>query len=150
MKVGILGFAHAHVNAYCTQWRQRGELAVEPTAGWDRDDVRLDRAVEQHGVEPYASAKELLAGDVEAVVVASETSLHAELVGQAAAGKAVILQKPMDLTLEDADRITAAVDAAAVPFIMAWQMRVDPENLQIKALLDAGALGRIYQIRRRH
>ena len=33
---------------------------------------------------------------------------------------------------------------------MAWQMRVDPENLQIKALLDAGALGRIYQIRRRH
>ena len=151
MKVGILGFAHAHVNAYCTQWRQRGELAVEPTAGWDRDDARLDRAVEPHGVEPYASAEELLAGDVEAVVVASETSLHAELVGQAAAaGKAVILQKPMALTLEDADRITAAVDAAAVPFTMAWQMRVDPENLQIKALLDAGALGRIYQIRRRH
>ena len=71
MKVGILGFAHAHVNAYCTQWRQRGELAVEPTAGWDRDDARLDRAVEQHGVEPCASAEELLAGDVEAVVVAS-------------------------------------------------------------------------------
>ena len=47
MKVGILGFAHAHVNAYCTQWRQRGELAVEPTAGWDRDDARLDRAVEE-------------------------------------------------------------------------------------------------------
>ena len=37
-----------------------------------------------------------------------------------------------------------------MPFTMAWQMRVDPENLQIKALLDAGALGRIYQIRRRH
>ena len=126
-------------------------MAVEPTAGWDRDNARLDRAVSQHGVEPYASAEELLAGDVEAVVVASETSLHAELVGQAAAaGKAVILQKPMALTLEDADRITAAVDAAAVPFTMAWQMRVDPENLRIKALLDAGALGRIYQILRRH
>ena len=152
MKIGILGFAHAHVNSYCAQWNQRADLDIQPAAGWDHDAERLAQAVERHGVESYESPAQLLArGEIAAVVVAAETSMHADLVEQsAAAGKAIVLQKPMALTLEEADRIAAAVDAAQVPFTMAWQMRVDPENLQIRELINFGALGRIYQIRRRH
>ena len=37
-----------------------------------------------------------------------------------------------------------------MPFTLAWQMRVDPHNLQIKSLLDGGQFGRLFMMRRRH
>jgi len=152
VKIGILGFAHGHVNTYCSQWRNESSLGIQVVAGWDHDTERLNLAEEQHGIQPCASVSELLdREDLSAVVVSAETSMHADLVEQAAsAGKAIILQKPMALTLAEADRIVAAVDNAQVPFSLAWQMRVDPENLKIRSLIEDGTLGRIYQIRRRH
>jgi predicted dehydrogenase len=42
------------------------------------------------------------------------------------------------------------VTAAGVPFTMAWQMRVDPHNLQARELVASGALGRVFMVRRRH
>ena len=88
---------------------------------------------------------------MQAVVIAAETSLHAELVEQAAAaGKMIALQKPMALTLPQADRIVAAVERHGVPFTLAWQMRVDPQNIEIKELLESGELGKIFMVRRRH
>jgi predicted dehydrogenase len=37
-----------------------------------------------------------------------------------------------------------------VPFTMAWQMRADPHNLQMKSLLDSGQFGKVFMVRRRH
>lgn len=152
VNVGILGFAHGHVHSYCARWREQPELGVRVTAGWDHDATRAAEAGTNNGLEIAPSAAALLARpDVDAVVVASETSFHCELVEQAAAaGKAIVLQKPLALTLEQADRIVTAVQRAGVPFTLAWQMRVDPHNLQIKALLEEGTFGRLYLLRRRH
>ena len=142
IRIGILGFAHAHVNMYCAEWRKTG--AVQLVAGWDHDAERAGKS----GIEVAGSAAEVLKR-VDAVIIAAETSRHADLVEQAAiAGKAIILQKPIALTLADADRIVAA--AKKVPFTLAWQMRVDPHNLQIKSLLASGEFGRVFMIRRRH
>ncbi len=140
INVGILGFAHGHVNAYCAQWRLHPEWGINATAGWDNDAVRLAKAVEDHGVQAYADVQALLQNDtIQAVVVSAETSLHADLVEKAAAaGKAVILQKPMALTMQEADRIVTAVEKSGVPFTMAWQMRVDPQNNEIKTLMTFG------------
>jgi len=151
MKIGILGFAHGHVNAYCLRWTNEPELDIQVVAGWDHDGDRLERAVNDHGATPCESTEALLASDIDAVVIASETSYHADLVEQAAAaGKAIVLQKPIGLTLDDADRIVDAVNHTGVRFTLAWQMRVDPQNLEMKALIDSGTLGRIFQVRRRH
>lgn len=150
--VGVLGFAHGHVNAYCSVWRKDETLGVRVLAGWDHDPARAGKAGEAHGVALAESPGELLARrDIAAVVIAAETSMHAELVEQAAeAGKAIILQKPLALTIEHANRIVAAVARAAVPFTIAWQMRVDPQNLRMKELIDGGVLGRLFMVRRRH
>jgi predicted dehydrogenase len=152
MNVGILGFAHGHVNAYCTRWRDTPSMGVRVTAGWDRDANRARAAAEAHGVELAPSAQALLARrDVDAVVIAAESLYHAELVeAAAAAGKAIILQKPIALTLEQADRIVAAVERSGVPFTLAWQMRVDPHNLRMRDLLAGGRFGRLFMLRRRH
>ena len=140
------------MNSYCNRWREHPEMGVNVIAGWDHDAARLEQAVANHGVQPYADVDALLANDdVQAVIVAAETSLHADLVEKAAdAGKAIVLQKPMALTLPEADRIVEAVERNGVPFTMAWQMRVDPQNLKIKALMESGELGRTFMVRRRH
>lgn len=152
VNVGILGFAHGHVNAYCARWRENPALGVRVVAGWDHDAGRAAAAAGSFGIETCDSAAALLRRpDVQAVVIAAETSLHAELVEAAAeAGKAVVLQKPVALTLEQADRIAGAVARARVPFTLAWQMRVDRHNLKMKELLAGGKFGRVFMVRRRH
>jgi predicted dehydrogenase len=56
----------------------------------------------------------------------------------------------MALTLEQVERIVNAVERASVPFTMAWQMRVDPQNREMKRLLHDGTFGKIFMVRRRH
>jgi len=152
VRVGILGFAHGHVGMYCAKWREHPEFGVRVVAGWDHDTARAAENCKKHGLEAAPAAEALLGRrDISAVVITAETSLHAELVEQAAAaGKAIVLQKPIALTLEEAGRIVAAVKRAGVPFTLAWQMRVDPHNLQIKSLLAGGQFGRVFMLRRRH
>jgi len=151
MDIGILGLAHGHVNAYCQRWTHEPDLDIRVAAAWDHDASRLAQAAESNSLAPCVSADELLAQNIEAVVIAAETLYHADLAVQAAeAGKAIVLQKPIALTLADADRIVDAVNRTGVSFSMAWQMRVDPQNLQMKRLVDDGTLGRIFQVRRRH
>ena len=150
--VGILGFAHGHVNLYCTAWKKDEAFGVRVLAGWDHDEARAKTARENHGIELASSQGDLLKRqDISAVVIAAETSMHADLVEQAAAaGKAIVLQKPMAVTIEQADRIVAAVSRSGVPFTMAWQMRVDPQNAKMKELARGGTLGRLFMVRRRH
>lgn len=149
-RIGILGFAHSHVGTYCAEWRKLGDVAL--VAGWDHDARRATTARDQFKLELEDSPAALLARqDVAAVVIGAETSRHADLVEQAAAaGKAIVLQKPISLTLRDADRIVAAVKNAGSRFTLAWQMRVDPQNLRMKELVRSGSLGRILMVRRRH
>ena len=150
--VGILGFAHGHVGSYCAQWQQKPDLGVRAVAGWDHDPVRLAASAEKHALAPARTAQALLdRPEVQAVVIGAETALHAELVEQAAAaGKTIILQKPIALTMDEADRIVCAVERTGVALTMAWQMRIDPQNLQIRQLLQERTLGRLFMVRRRH
>lgn len=150
--VGILGFAHGHVGMYCTRWKQQPEMGVTVVAGWDHDAARADANCANFGIEKSESVEALLGRpDVDAVVIAAETSMHADLVEQAAeAGKAIVVQKPLALTMEQADRIVDVVSRTGVPFTLAWQMRVERYNVQAKALLESGEFGRVFQVRRRH
>ena len=152
IRVGILGFAHGHVGMYCARWQEQPELGVRVVAGWDHDADRAAAAAKSFSAAVEPSAGALLARhDVNAVVIGAETSLHATLVEQAAAaGKAIVLQKPLALTLEEANRIVAAVRRAGVPFSMAWQMRTDPQNLKMRELLASGQFGKVFMARRRH
>lgn len=150
--VGILGYAHGHVGAYIAQWREHPEWGVSVVAAWDHDADRLQKNASPLGIRQYQTPGELLADPaVQAVVIASETSRHADLAElAAAAGKAVIVQKPLALTLPQADRIVEAVRRARVPFTVAWQMRTDPQNLKMKELLASGEFGKVFMVRRRH
>jgi len=152
INLGILGLAHGHVGVYCDQWRRHFSHEINLVGAWDHDAARLAVAKGKYRFDVYADKRELLARpDLDAIVIGAETSLHADLIEAAAAArKKIILQKPLCLTLEEADRIVTAVERAGVPFTLAWQMRVDPQNLEMKQLIQSGAVGRVYMVRRRH
>jgi len=148
--LALLSFAHGHQNAWCRS------LQADPRArvicAWDDDVGRGRAAADALGVpfEPDL-ARVLGRSDVDAVTICSENHAHADLaVAAAGAGKHVMMQKPMATTLADCDRIVAAVERAGVGYMQSYNLRFDPVHVRIKELVDAGALGRVNVVRRRH
>src|SRR5438105_4358935 len=121
-------------------------------AAWDDNSERGARQAEKFGMAFTPHLEDLLGNsEIQAVIVASETNRHAGLcVAAAEAGKAILLQKPMATTLADCDRIIAAVERSGVHFQMAFQMRCDPVNQRMAAMVRTGALGKVGTVRRRH
>ncbi|HSH79577.1 MAG TPA: Gfo/Idh/MocA family oxidoreductase [Herpetosiphonaceae bacterium] len=150
IRLGVVSFAHGHVNAYIETIAAFPDARI--VAGWDADADRGASQCAKFGLqfEPDLD-RLLLRPDIDAVFVTSPTDQHAaHVVAAAEAGKHILLQKPMALTLEDCDAIIAAVHEYGVKFSMCYQMRADPVNQKIKELLDEGALGNIAIVRRRH
>lgn len=150
IRLGVVGFAHSHVNMYIETIAGFEDAAV--VAGWDDDHRRGQDQCAKYGLawEPELAGL-LRRDDLDAVFVTSPTNQHAQhAVAAAEAGLGVLLQKPMALTLPDCDEIIAALQRTGVPFSMCYQMRADPVNRRIKSLLDEGAVGNIAVVRRRH
>jgi myo-inositol 2-dehydrogenase/D-chiro-inositol 1-dehydrogenase len=79
---------------------------------------------------------------IAAVVIASSTDTHADLIQRAAAaGKAIFCEKPVDLDLERARACAAAVTSASIPCLIGFQRRYDPTFAALKRRLDAGEIG---------
>lgn len=91
----------------------------------------------------YSSATTLLADpEVTAVVIAAPAGLHAELVTSAAgAGKAIFCEKPMALTLADADRAIEAARNANVPLQVGFNRRFAKDFRDARDAVSAGVAG---------
>ena len=150
LNIGVISFAHGHVNAYCNQMKNRDDVRL--VAAWDDHPERGPQTAERFGMEYTPHVEDVLGrSDIDAVMIGTETNKHADYcVAAAEAGKNILLQKPMALSLEDCDRIIEAVDRTGVHFQMAFQMRCDPVNQQMKQLVADGTLGKIGTLRRRH
>ena len=82
--------------------------------------------------------------DVDVVCVCVPSGLHAEVgVRAARAGKHLVVEKPIDVTLAAADRLIEAARAAGVTLTVISQHRFDPGLIELKRLLGDGALGRL-------
>lgn len=98
-----------------------------------------------HGCAAEESLDALLARpDVDVLCVCTPSGLHADIgVRAAKAGKHLIIEKPVDVTLEAADRLIDAVREAGVAMTVISQHRFDPGVVELKRLIDDGALGRL-------
>jgi UDP-N-acetyl-2-amino-2-deoxyglucuronate dehydrogenase len=82
--------------------------------------------------------------DVEVACVCVPSGLHAAIGVQVAkAGKHLVVEKPIDVSLDAADRLIDAARAAGVALTVISQHRFDPGLVELKRLLDDGALGRL-------
>ena len=82
--------------------------------------------------------------DVDVVCVCVPSGLHAEVgVRAARAGKHLVVEKPIDVTLAAADRLIEVARAAGIALTVISQHRFDPGLIELKRLLGDGALGRL-------
>src|SRR4030095_5093896 len=99
--IGIVSFAHGHVNAYAHQIKTFEDAQL--VACWDDDEERGKQNAEAFGIPITPHLEDLLSPPASAgVIIASETNRHADLcLAAMEAGKSVLLQKPMAITLAD-------------------------------------------------
>ena len=82
--------------------------------------------------------------DVDVVSICVPSGLHAEVgVRAAEAGKHVVVEKPIDVTLEAADRLIAACRDHGVALTVISQHRFGPDVRRLRELIDTGRLGRL-------
>jgi myo-inositol 2-dehydrogenase/D-chiro-inositol 1-dehydrogenase len=123
-----------------------GNLVLQPGARLKYvSDVNLQAAQElaaQHGAQVADIDSVLADPGIGAVLIASSTDTHAELIMRAAAaGKAIFCEKPVDLTLERAKACARAVADAGVTCMIGFQRRFDPTFHALKTRLAAGEIG---------
>ena len=104
----------------------------------------------RHGIpKAYADYREMLRDrDIEMVSITAPNRLHAQLTIDAArAGKHVICEKPLCITLEEADAMIDACAKAGVLLLYAEELFFAPKYVKAKQMADEGAFGRIHLVK---
>ena len=142
--VGCGGIAQAH-------WRgiQAHVPQLVVTAVVDTDPARVTAMAEQTGGQPFTSlASALEQGDFAAVDIMLPHNQYEEAALRSfAAGKHVLLEKPMAPTLASCDRILTAAQQAGTVFMVAEQAHYWPDARKVQQLIQAGAIGEIITAR---
>ena len=136
--VGIIGQGHA-------QRLTAEDSPADLIAVADQNPEAAQKIAAEHGVEAAADVTALLArADLDAVIIAVPSGLHAEVAIQALdADKHVFLEKPIEVTVAAADRIRAAEQRSGKVLTIASQRRFAAENQFLKQIIEEGRLGRI-------
>ena len=115
------------------------------TAVCDSVPERARALATKYGVDAETDLKALLArDDVDAVTIATPSGLHADIAVPAAkAGKHVLCEKPLEVTVERVQSIIDACDEAGVVLASVFQSRMSNNVRQIRETLDAGRFGRL-------
>ena len=128
-----------------------GNLAANPGARLlhvvDVNVAAAAALAQQHGAQVSDTATALADPKVGAVIIASSTDTHADLVIAAArAGKAIFCEKPIDLSLARVDACLAAVQQAGVPMLVGFNRRFDPDFAELHRRITMGAIGQVEQV----
>jgi predicted dehydrogenase len=140
--VGIIGSQFiSTIHAEGLRSSAQAEMVAVASAHADRARAFADRfGIPRH----FDDYRRLLAlPEVDMVVIGAPNDLHCAMtVDAAAAGKHVVVEKPLCLNLEEAARMIAACQDARVKLMYAEELCFAPKYVRLKQLLDSGALGR--------
>ncbi|QPC86173.1 inositol 2-dehydrogenase [Mesorhizobium sp. NBSH29] len=92
-----------------------------------------------------ASVEEVIAAkDVDAILIATPTDTHADLIEQAArAGKMILCEKPVSLSVERIEQCLKVVEQAGVPLMIGFHRRYDPHYSVLERRLREGEIGEV-------
>ena len=145
LRIGVAGLGRAFsvmLPTFAADPRVALVAAADP-----RTEAR-ERFAADFGGKTYPSVEELCADPtVEVVYVATPHQFHAANATVAAAhGKHLLVEKPLALTLEDCDAITAAANRAGVQLVVGHSHSFDAPILRLRALIASGAFGPVRMI----
>ena len=136
-RIGVIGtgaIARIHLDA----WQR---IPVDLVGYFDIDRTAAEKAAAIYGGSVYDRLEDLLA-DVDMVDICTPGTAHkGPVLAAAAAGKAIICEKPLARTLADAQEMVDGCESAGVPLYVAHVVRFFPEFALAKEQLESGALG---------
>jgi phthalate 4,5-cis-dihydrodiol dehydrogenase len=144
--IGIVGLGGAAVNML-PAFARNPDYAIAAATDIDAD-VLTRFAHDYPAAATFRSVAELCASpEVDLVYIATPTRLHAEHAGIAlAAKKHVLIEKPMAVTLAEADAMIAAAEQNGVLLGVNVKHSFEPRILKLRALAQSGELGRLRMI----
>ncbi|MFG6120966.1 Gfo/Idh/MocA family protein [Thalassobacillus sp. B23F22_16] len=146
MKIGIISFAHGHAYSYANAINKHSD--IELAGVFDEDAVRGRKAAEANQTTFYESYDDLLASDIDSVIVTSENVKHKEhVVAAAEAKKNILCEKPIATTVEDAEEMVESCKKNDVFFQIAFPVRYNTPVKRAKELIETGKLGRILAVK---
>ncbi|MEA3193857.1 MAG: phthalate 4,5-cis-dihydrodiol dehydrogenase [Betaproteobacteria bacterium] len=144
LKLGVVGLGRAFALMAPTLMRDK---RVELVGAVDPRPEALDKFKQDFGGRGFANLEALLKSDAEAVYIATPHERHAEqAVAAAAAGKHVLVEKPMALSLEECRAIAAAAKQHDVFLVVGHSHSFDRPILETRKLIDSGEFGRVRMI----
>lgn len=147
LKVGLIGgggIAGAHIRGYREHSAKIGITAVADAV----EQTAVDRGHEL-GATAYTDYGLMLESEeLDAVDICLPHHLHKNaIVAAAEAGKHILCEKPLCLSVDEATQVRAAVSANGVTLMCAHNQLFMPAVAKAKELLEAGLLGTVYEVR---
>lgn len=147
IRYAVIGLGRAGWDIHVAMLRGRRDAkivaVVEPVK------ERVDEAVREFGCKVGASLDDVLKmGDVDVVVLATPSKGHAEeAIACMRAGKHVVVEKPMAMSVAEADRMIAVERETGYRLFINQSYRYRPEMLHLKAIIKSGVIGRVFHVR---
>ncbi|UCG12655.1 MAG: Gfo/Idh/MocA family oxidoreductase [Deltaproteobacteria bacterium] len=148
VKVGIIGSqfeADIHAASFQIMPEEAEVVAVaSPTPG------HPEELAKRYGIpRVFHDYREMLKEkDIEMVTITSPNHLHAQMtIDIANAGKHVVCEKPLCMTLEEADEMVETCKKQGVLFMYAEELYFTPKYVKAKEMADQGAFGKIYMVK---
>lgn len=149
MRWGLIGASTIAAEHVIGALRACGEEIVILQSG---SAARAAAYAAEHGIPEHCTDLEvLLAAGVEAVYVSSTNEKHfPQAMAAIAAGKHVLCEKPLGMTLDEARRMVAAAKAAGVVFATNHHLRCSGSHRAIREVIAQGRIGRVLSLRLFH
>ena len=147
IRYGMVALGRAGWDIHVRQLRARPGARIVAVA--EALEERRRQGADELGCRAYACLEDLLAQDeVEVVVIATPSACHGpDTVAALRAGRHVVVEKPMAMTVAEADAMVAAAQAADRRLFVHHNYRFKREFTHLRAVAESGLVGRVYHIR---
>jgi dTDP-4-amino-4,6-dideoxygalactose transaminase/predicted dehydrogenase len=137
--LGVMGQEHGRVISAIPLLKLVAATDIQPRTG--------RQIAEELHCKWFDSAEEMInSGEVDAVVIATPHWQHGDLAIKALrAGLHVLCEKPLTVTVAQADEVLKVAESSPGIFAVVHQKRFEPAYLFVKQLLDSGELGEVYR-----
>lgn len=148
IRIGLIGAGNIGQNAHIPAYLKQDD--VELFAVYDLNEERARKVAAKHGFKHVATSLEELVAleELDAISICTWNNAHAEgVIAAAKAGKHILCEKPMAMTVAETEKMAAAVRESGVVFMMGFVNRFRAESEIIADFANSGKLGEIYYAR---